>query len=149
MAADFIVRGCRDAKAKHMVLNEEPKTLQEAMRLMKKAIAANSIAFGKPVRDQKPCKPEYSVRKTECNKSSNSDSDIEESEVEVKQTCFPTPKRQVRFKPTSSKTSQETNKSPQKSDHPREKLFFLEDLVRILGDLKSEAFSQRSSPSSP
>ena len=150
MAADFFVRGCRDAEAKRTVLNAEPKTLQEAIRLMKQAIAADSIAFGKPARDRKSRRPEYSVRKAEVKESSDSDSDPEEPEVEVKQIRSPTPnKRQVRFKSSSSKTSQETPKSPQKSDSSRGKLFSLEDLVRILGDRNSEASSQRSSPSSP
>ena len=77
MAADFFVHGCRDAEAKRTVLNAEPKILQEAIRLMKQAIAADSIAFGKPARDRKPRNTEYSVRKTEAKESS--DSDLEES----------------------------------------------------------------------
>ena len=58
MAIDTFIQGCSNSEAKKFVLNVDPKGLPEAIRLMKQATAAGSIAHDKSTKSKKSRVPE-------------------------------------------------------------------------------------------
>ena len=62
MAIDTFIQGCSNSEAKKVVLNADPKGLPEAIRMMKQAGAADSIAHDKSTESKKSRVPEYSVK---------------------------------------------------------------------------------------
>ena len=123
MAIDTFIQGCSNSEAKKVVLNADPKGLPEAIRLMKQAVAADSIAQDKSNKSKKSRVPEYSVKQTLVDKNSLSEQTLDDSSI-----------RQVRQSHVHFRDQQPASalKSPRNLDKTKEPFYSLEDLLRAI-----------------